>query len=202
MYTSQERGAPIMDKPTKSNVLTFIDYSISKGLVNANTGGGWKAACNKILENYAPDDDVSGIDVPSEVIRYNNRHPGALSPDSLNQYQKRVTLVISEFAKYLGSPTTYKGVGGAIRPSNGKSGKRKAETASNVTDAVIIDPKPVQPSKALVNAVTGTVTDTSLVMPFPLRTTFLAQIVIPHDLTRNEANRLSNFIMALARDEG
>jgi hypothetical protein len=192
-----------MDKPTKNNVLKFVDYCMAKGLVNQHTGGGWKAACNKILEDYGPDDDVSGIDVPSEIIRFNNRHPGLLSPDSLGQYQARVKTVLGEFGKYLNSPTTYKGVSRAV-PTNGKTAdKRKTDTSKDkAVDAVIIEPaRPALPATKPVNAVTGTVTDTSLVMPFPLRQTFLAQIVIPHDLTKAEAARLSNFIMALARED-
>lgn len=192
-----------MDSPTKSNVLKFVDFCVAKGLVNSHTGGGWKAACNKILEDYGPDDDVSRIDVPSEIIRFNNRHPGLLSPDSLGQYQARVKTVLGEFSKYLNSPTTYKGVSRGV-PTNGKAvEKRKPDTSKdNVEDAVIIEPtRPPLPVVKATNAVTGTVTDTSLVMPFPLRQTFLAQIVVPHDLTRAEAARLSNFIMALARED-
>jgi len=195
-----------MDTPTKANVFTFIGYMISKGLVNTNTGNGLKAAFNKILENYGPEDDISGVDVEAEVIRYNNRHPGALSPDSLNQYRKRVTTVLNEFSKWSSNPMTYKGMGGSIKPVNGKSdkteksAKRKPNTSTDdVTDVAFIEQKPTVPAKP--NTITATVTDTSLVMPFPLRPTFLAQIVIPHDLTKSEAARLNNFIMALARDD-
>jgi hypothetical protein len=37
-------------------------------------------------------------------------------------------------------------------------------------------------------------------MPFPLRPTFLAQVVIPRDLTKEEARRLGVFIDSLAHD--
>ena len=79
-----------MEKPTKAAVLAFCDYSVMKGLMNGNSGGALKSAVARILEDYAPDADLSGIDVPSEVIRYKNRHPNALSPESLQAYQRRV----------------------------------------------------------------------------------------------------------------
>lgn len=189
-----------MDTLSKSNLLKFVDYAIAKGLVNANTGAGWKAACNKILEDYGADDDLSTVDVPSEVLRFNNRHPSLLSPDSLNQYQKRVQVVMGEFGKYRTSPTTYKGV--LTRPTtNGKvQEKRKAEPAKVVPD-------PVSPASAGhesqahgARQVTGAATETSLMMPFPLRPTFLSQIIIPRDLTKDEAARLCAFIQALAQD--
>jgi hypothetical protein len=39
-----------------------------------------------------------------------------------------------------------------------------------------------------------------MTLPFPLRPKFLAQVVIPRDLTRDEATRLCAFIQALASD--
>lgn len=185
-----------MDSLSKSNLLKFIDYAIQKGLVNGNTGGGWKAACSKILEEFGPDDDLSAVDVPSEVLRYNNRHPGVLSPDSLNQYQKRVVLVLGEFSKYLASPTTYKGV--SSRPAtNGKPAEKRKTDIKAVPEAA---PLAAEPHPAPQRHVTGAVTETSLMMPFPLRPTFLAQIIIPRDLTKDEAVRLCTFIQALAHD--
>lgn len=185
-----------MDALSKGNLLKFIDYAIQKGLVNANTGGGWKAACSKILEEFGADDDLGAIDVPSEVLRYNNRHPGVLSPDSLNQYQKRVVLVLSEFSKYLASPTTYKGVLSRPLPNGKPVEKRKADLKSVVEAAPVVN----EPHPAPQRHVTGAVTETSLMMPFPLRPTFLAQIIIPRDLTKDEASRLCTFIQALAHD--
>jgi hypothetical protein len=37
--------------------------------------------------------------------------------------------------------------------------------------------------------------------PFPIRPKFLAQIVIPRDLTKEEADRLCAFVMSLAAPE-
>lgn len=189
-----------MDTLSKANLLKFIDYAINKGLVNANTGGGWKAACNKILEEYGPDDDLTSVDVPSEVLRFNNRHPGLLSSDSLNQYQKRVQLVVSEFGKFRSSPTTYKGV--LTRPvANGRSPeKRKVESPPKPAAEGAPLAAPADPGQPGIRHVTGAATETSLAMPFPLRPTFLAQIIIPRDLTKDEAARLCNFIQALAQD--
>ncbi|MES2245179.1 MAG: hypothetical protein V4639_20140 [Pseudomonadota bacterium] len=186
-----------MEAYTKSGALQFINYCIAKGLVNSNTGGGWKAAFSKIMEGFGPDDDLTGVDVQSEVLRYNNRHPGLLSPDSLNQYQKRVLLVLQEFAKYVASPTTYKGISSRPLSTNGKSSEKKSTPESKaiatVGTAPLVDTQ--QPKQ-----ITSAVTDTSLMMPFPLRPNFLAQIIIPRDLTKEEATRLCNFIQALSQD--
>lgn len=185
-----------MDTMNKSGMLKFIDYAIAKGLVNSNTGGGWKAACNKILENFGPDDDLTSLDVASEVLRYNNRHPGQLSPDSLNQYQKRVLLVMSEFGKYLANPTQYKGA--SSRPvSNGKPNERKRTSDAKAPVDWPTAASAAEPSHQK-HGTTAAATETSLALPFPLRPGYLAQIVIPRDMTKDEASRLCAFISTLA----
>lgn len=45
----------------------------------------------------------------------------------------------------------------------------------------------------------GIATEKSLCLPFPLRPGYEAQIVIPRDLTRSEADRLCVFVMSLAQ---
>lgn len=189
------RGA-IMNQPTKAGLLRFIDFAIQKGLVNGNTGGGWKAAVNKILEEYGEGHDVTSLDVKSEVIRFNNRHPGLLSPDSLNQYEKRVIYAIAEFEKYRNGPTTYQGPSKRAS-SNGKaSEKRKPVVATKVAP-----PGPTQdPSAQPPQSTAGVATESSLTMPFPLRPNFLAQLVVPRDMNKDEASRLCAFIQAIAQD--
>ena len=183
-----------MEQMTKPNILRFIQYAIDKGLVKANTGTGWRSACVKILETVADDQDLAGLDVQREVLQFNNRHPGLLSPDSLAQYQGRVMLVLSEYAKWQQNPTTYKGVTSkTLGPRNGskKPGDKAPAPALPVVAEQQVQPK--QPH-------TLVATETSLVLPFPLRPSFLAQIVIPRDLTKDEATRLCTFIQALGQD--
>jgi hypothetical protein len=40
----------------------------------------------------------------------------------------------------------------------------------------------------------------TLCMPFPLRPGYLAQVVVPRDMTRDEAERLCAFVNSLAHD--
>lgn len=181
-----------MDSPTKAAVMKFVDFQISKGLVNVNTGNARKAACNKLLEAFGDDDDLTNVDVRSEVLKFNNRHPGQLSPESLGTYEKRVTSTLEEFKKYLANPTGYKGVTGRQISSNGKSDKKAK--SGDATEITVIDTPPTAPKLMPTSAVT----DTSLMMPFPLRPTFLAQLIIPRDLTKDEASRLCAFVQALA----
>lgn len=184
----------------KTDVMSFIDYSIKKGLVNANTGGGWKSAASKILEDFAEDDDLSNIDVQSEVLRYNNRHPGLLSPDSLNQYQKRVITILAELTKYQNNPTTYKGVlRGPVAPKP-EGGKESKKSSASTTKQLPPPDVPAIQNEAPQHRLSA-VTESSLMMPFPLRSNFLVQIIVPRDMTKDEAARLCTFITALGHDQ-
>jgi hypothetical protein len=186
---------------SKQALLDFIEVSIEKGRVNKNTGGGIRAACRKILEQIASDADVRTIDVTAEVVQYNNRHPSELSADSLRVYESRVRSVIESFVQSRTDPTGYKLPGKTNgtkppRPSR-RGGEKEAKLAVNEA----ADPVPLVPPATPIHMhARAAATDTSLALPFPLRPTFLAQVVVPRDLTKDEAKRLAAFLDALAHD--
>jgi hypothetical protein len=183
---------------SKRALFSFIDNAIDKGRINVNTGGGIRAACNKLLEQVAPDDDVRSLDLKAAVVQYANRHPGELSGDSLRVYESRVRTAIDAFVQAATDPTSFsfrsKGV-----PGNGAKRARSAKAVTTkAIDVPSADPERAQhgdgPSPS-----PGTKT-ASLRVPFPLRTDFLAEIVIPRDLTKDEAKRLMAFVDALSQD--
>jgi len=177
---------------SKSSLLKFLDASVAKGLVNANTGAGLKAACVKILDDVADNGDVRGIDVNTAVIRYSNRNPGVLAPNSLAQYQRRVSRAISDFVRWVENPAAFKTRSRGTSERNGRKpggapGKRVAGQTQDVA------PSPAQ-------GIAAVTTSTGLPMSYPLRPDFLAQVVIPRDLTAEEARRLGAFLLTLAAD--
>jgi hypothetical protein len=174
---------------SKNALMRFLDTVVAKGLMNANTAGGLKAACSRILDDLADTDDVRGVDVNTAVVRYNNRNPGALSPNSLAEYQRRVSRAISDFVSWVESPASFKP---RVRGASGKNG-RKTENASGQRTAAAHPDTPVHMA-SLTPASTG------LPLSYPLRPDFLAQVVIPRDLTAEEARRLGAFLMTLAAD--
>lgn len=187
-----------MQNFSKRGLMEFIETSIQKGRINANTGGGVRAACKKILEQVGTDEDVRQVDVQAAVVQYNNRHPGELSAESLRVYESRVRGVIDSFVQFVTDPTGYKlpGKGASQKPRRAearKNGEKQATATSKLPEA---DHHVVTPQ----TAIRAATTETSLALPFPLRPTFLAQIVIPRDLTKDEAKRLAVFIDSLAHD--
>jgi hypothetical protein len=182
----------------------FLKMMTDKGWINGNTGGALKAAVGKILGEVGADQDVRSIDVDMEVRRFNNLHPGDLSPESLATYAKRVKLAISHYVSYVEDPTKYKPPGrpatnGGSAPKKSEKTKRDTSTV-DVTDVTVVEPI-TSPTPHLVRAETFIATEANLAMPFPLRPGYLAQIVIPRDMTKAEAARLCAFIQTLATVE-
>lgn len=177
---------------SKSGLLKFLDTVVAKGLVNSNTASGLKAACTRILDDLADADDVRKVDVNSAVVRYNNRNPGVLSPNSLAEYQRRVSRAISDFASWVENPAGFKP---RARRASGKNG-RKSDGASSGNGVVARQEAPAPAAHAEL----PTATSMGLPLNYPLRPDFLAQVVIPRDLTAEEARRLGAFLLTLAAD--
>lgn len=175
---------------SKDALLRFLDTVVAKGLMNANTAGGLKAACSRILDDLAVGDDVRGVDVNTAVVRYNNRNPGALSPNSLAEYQRRVTRAIADFISWSENPAEFKPKRKGTPTRNGKKTEPRG-------DRQLSTPRPEAPAHS--GSPTAS-TSAGLPLSYPLRPDFLAQVVIPRDLTAEEARRLGAFLLTLAAD--
>jgi hypothetical protein len=183
---------------SRAGLLKFLDTMGSKGLGNANTVQSLKVACSKILVELsdAEESDVRKVDVGLAIKKFNNKNPGTLAPASLGEYQRRVTLAVREFEQYHGNPTGYRGIGGSrprsagqdgAEPSNGRRAKKGGQKAH-------------RPADGAAPASTPTTSSAGLSFSFPLRSDFLAQLVVPRDMKPDEAKRLCVFVQALAVD--
>lgn len=184
---------------SKRALLEFIETSIAKGRLNKNTGGGIRAACRKILEQVPAEEDVRKIDVAAELFQYSNRHPNELSADSLRVYESRVKSVIDSFVKSVTDPTGYKlpGKTSSARPARATT-RKAAEREAN--ESTTPEEAGAGSHSSAPSTARSVATEMSLALPFPLRPAFLAQVVVPRDMTKDEAKRLAAFLDALAHD--
>ncbi len=188
---------------SKSALVQFLDMLVTKGWVNTNTGAGWKAAVNTILQDVESDQDVREIDVKSAVLRYHNRNPGDLAPDSLKRYEQRVAAGIGQFVSFKTDPTNYRAPSRGLPNGSKAEPRKRLEPKTPATPSAVSQVPTMKPDPEHTVAqkpVAGTATESSLALPFPLRPGFLAQVVIPRDLSKDEATRLCAFIQALAHD--
>jgi hypothetical protein len=188
-----------MSDLSKHGLFHFLDTVVRQGLVNANTGAGWRAACLKMLGDI---DDNANVDqiVPSEAVRrYSNRNPGELKPSSLKEYERRLGLVLRHFLEWTENPAGYKGAGKESSPRVGSGeklkNKNKDAQKKQAQDEGLI--------KTVVNeAESGksAIRTQMIVHQFPLRPGLNSQVTLPTDLKTGEAARLAAFISALVTE--
>jgi len=202
-----------MEPMTKGELVKFVDMITAKGLVNLNTGAGYKAAVNRILGDVPAEQDPRKIDVRTEVLRYNNLHPGELSPNSLKEYERRIGQIIALFVSYKTNPTAFKAPQRGTTTSTGKAdgekpkaktsrGKAKPPRGKKPATPAAPHQAPSasgSPSPASQGPTIGTATEMNLVLPYPLRSDYLAQVLVPRNMTIDEAERLCGFIRSLAQ---
>lgn len=190
-----------MEKPTKAGLMQFLDTAVEKGWINRNTGISWKTAATRALETLGEQDDLTDVDVRAAILQFNNRNPGAMSPGSLRAYEQRATQGIRQYLQYRADPMAYRAPMGSRSPSKTPSTALRSG-AKKGNDQPFPPSLPPSPAHVIASdkPVQGQATDSSLALPFPMRQGFLAQIVIPRDMTKAEASRLCAFIQTLAQD--
>jgi hypothetical protein len=175
--------------------MKFLDHIISKGLVKQGTGRSWRVAASKMLDDLslAEESDVRKIDIEVLTRKFANRNTGTYTPQSLNVYRSRVTSAIQEFVSYVDDPVEYK-----PRMLKGQARKKDVANHRQVGKQVPRTSSPVSSGEDELSDIQ--VHSAGLTYPYPVRSDFLAQVVVPRDLTVEEAKRLGAFLLSLAVD--
>ncbi len=177
-------------------LMEFLHFVSDKGLMNSSTAQGYRVALSKI-EDVLTDqerEDVRRIDADVAFQKFVNKNGTALSPNTVREYQRRVDSATLEFQKWREDPAGYKPRGTTARRSS-TAKEEKAPAKKRKGDRERSDPKAALETPSVPEPVKG-----MLEYPFPLRPDFLARVVIPRDMTKEEAERLTAFISALAVD--
>jgi site-specific recombinase XerC len=168
---------------------SFLDYLRTKGLMTASAIAARKAAVNSILGILSAEEakDVRSLDLDQVAARFANLKGSGFKPDSLRVYKSRAGSAIADFLAYRKNPMTF-------RPS--KSGQRNSTSSKRDKE----EKKPEGKAK-LEMPRTDDVVDEEVVFPIPLRPNLVVKLVgIPRDLTKREATRIANVVVALAQD--
>jgi hypothetical protein len=199
-------GAAMPAQPdySRAALARFIEFVVAKGLVNPSTAQGWRVATSKVLEELTPEElaDVRRIDVEATFRAFLHRHPGRLSPASVGEYRRRVGRAIEEFVRWVDDPGAYAALGSAAaRGGEGQSPRRRGR--GRAAPAAV---EPARPTGSQNGAgspalpVTPPRRRDGLALEYPLRPGFLAQVVVPPDLTVDEARRMGAFLLTLSPD--
>jgi hypothetical protein len=175
---------------SRAALARFIEFVVAKGLVHPATAQGWRVATAKVLEDLTPaeGEDVRRIDVEATFKGFLNRYPGRLSPASVGESRRRVGRAIEEFVRWMEDPGSY-----AFRSPPRAP---KADVRRRLDPAPASSPSPARPRSS---APAPALPD-GIALEYPLRPDLLAQVVVPRDLTVEEAQRMGAFLVTLAVD--
>src|SRR5512138_1931998 len=194
------RGGTVAAQPdySRAALARFIEFVVAKGLVHPATAQGWRVATTKVLEELSPGEraDVRTIDVEATFKQFLNRYPGRLSPASVGEYRRRVGRAIEEFVRWMENPGGY-----TFEASRGaRPGSRRSLAAAGTGEAPrrIASPagvpsrgsEPGSPAVATAGVAGAPVAIPGMALDYPLRADTLARVVVPRDLTVDEARRM------------
>jgi hypothetical protein len=166
-------------------LIVFCDDLGRSGKLKSGTARARKTACISLFSGLSPVEqaDVRKIDVAAALDRYANGND--VSKRTLQEYGSRARAAIAAFFAAVDKqphdePVEVKKT--AIRDSSsmGTDKEDREQEKSRRSSA------PHQPGNTA-----------SMTLPIPMRSDFVAQLVLPYDLTPAEAERLSKIIEAL-----
>ena len=184
---------------SRAALARVIDFVVDKNLVHPATAQGWRVATTKVLEELPAEarSDIRRLDVEGTFRAFLNRNPGRLSPASIGEYRRRVGRAIEEFVRWVEDPGSYAFRGAARAPR--AETRRRAEAARAGNPGLSAGgshgssaPAALPPAAALAGD--------GISLQYPLRPDLLAQVVVPRDLTVDEARRMGAFLVTLAVD--
>jgi hypothetical protein len=165
---------------------TLIDHwswAAEKGVMNRNTAAGLRAACVQVLGDNPEQLDISNLDIEDLLTRFQNLRKQNFKPQVLEAYKRRFRNAVKSYKEYLDNPGTW-------RPANqersGASERRRRSSNTSIEPPVMISGSP----RSHPVPVDGTSEEYRL----PLRPSVMARLILPVDLTREEATRIKVFV--------
>lgn len=177
---------------SRDELLNFLDYLGEKGLVARATASARRTAAAKVLAVLS-EDEASNIllhNIDHLMERFENLNPHQYTPDSLQTYRSRLKTALEDFRAYSDNPVSFRPSGKNRSRKNkgetGASGKKQTASSSSAPTEI------THPSPAVnlpnVNQ-----------LPIQLRQDLTVRIFgLPFDLTKQEAQKISNIILAHA----
>jgi hypothetical protein len=172
---------------SRAALARFIEFVVDKGLAHPSTAQGWRVATSKVLADLSPaeSEDVRRIDVDATFRAFLNRNPGRLAPASVGEYRRRVGRAIEEFVRWVESPGDYRPRAAAYAARQ----ENRPKARPRLADA--------PPATRMIGARRD---DGGMALEYPIRPGQFASVVIPRDLTVEEARRMGAFLVTLAVD--
>lgn len=179
---------------SREDFIRFLDYLGEKGLVARATASARRTAAAKVLSVLSDNEaeDIIGIDVDHVMGRFDNLNPHQYTPESLQTYRSRLKTALEDFRAYSENPVSFRPSGQARvrQKSNGSTAKAQKSKSSETKLPIAAATGSSSPAVDLPNVNQ---------LPIPLRQNLTVRVFgLPFDLTRQEAQKIANIILAHA----
>ena len=180
---------------SRAALARFIEFVVAKGLVHPATAQGWRVATAKVLEELTPAEaaDVRRIDVEADLQGI----PQPVSGSALARLGGRVSPA--------GGPgdrgvRALDGGSGELRVPVAAARAARADGSAAAADGAPAGALPGPAARPRAERPRPAPARTDIALEYPLRPDLLAQVVVPRDLTVEEARRMGAFLVTLAVD--
>lgn len=186
---------------SRAALARFIEFVVEKNLVHPATAQGWRVATTKVLEELPAEGtaDVRRIDVDATFRAFLHRNPGRLSPASVGEYRRRVGRAIEDFVRWVEDPGAY-AFRGAPRPPRAEPRRRPDSARERAGASAAHAGAPHESARSAGPSARDGIQATEISLEYPLRPDQLAQVIVPRNLTVEEARRMGAFLVTLAVD--
>ncbi len=185
---------------TANGMRDFLTYLQDKGLLSLGSAGGIRTACDKVFSALDTDErnNLATLDPEQAVHRFMNKNPGVLSPESASVYLSRVQKALRLLKEYNANPTSFR-VSPPKKSNGGMQVDKKTPTDKDkkTTSSVA---SPISSESHRAQDTNQVAVSSSISLTFPLRADFLAQFILPKDMTTKEARKLAAYFEVLAID--
>jgi len=185
-----------MSGRTKADFLEFLDWLGSKGLIPLNTAQARKAVANKVLAALEEDElgDITALNIDDVMLRFINKFGKRYTRESARTYRSRFETSVADFKAYCENPVGFRPLGRPHikRVTNEQQGG-VAEKKTVPRKATVKPPPEGDRPTGDKSAAPGNV------IPIQIRQNLTVQVgPVPFDLTKSEATKIANTILALA----
>ena len=179
---------------SRDDFIRFLEYLGEKGLVPRATASARRTAATRVLGvlSESETEDVLSLDIDHLMARFDNLNPHQYTPDSLQTYRSRLKTALEDFRAYSDNPVSFRPSGQARNKKAGVDSVKglKQRASAEGPRTVTVASSPSSPSAAIdlpnVNQ-----------LPVQLRPGLTVRIFgLPYDLSRPEAQKLANIILA------
>jgi hypothetical protein len=169
-------------------LIQYCESLGSSGRIPGESARALRTAVRLVLGELSPDEqmDVRKIDVGAAIEKYGNT--AQVSKNTLQAYGSRIRTALAAFLAQAPKQTPEE-----KRPESQRVLEAQAETAQQAACSSPDAPIRVEPSRRVP-------TRSAMTLQIPVRSDFVAQLVLPYDLTQSEANRLCRLIEVLPMD--